>query len=270
MSTVEKAIKKELIEETGWLIINRPESKNAISIEMWRAIPEAVSQLHAQGARAIVITGTDACFAAGADLKELQAIDGYDKASTFWHAISETLDFIHSFEIPTVAMIDGACIGGGCLLAIACDIRVASTASTFGIPVAKLGIVLDDLSVARLTSLVGPAVASQLLFTGEVVSAEEAEEIGLVNRVTEDSALKETINKLTGAIAGNGYASVREAKRSIRRNQLGLEASGLRPQHESVVVASYLTSDFRQRIDRFNKSIDSTAKSARSAGASEE
>ena len=241
-------IKIELKDDTGLMTIVRPAFKNAISTEMWQAIPELLSILYTKGARSVIIRGSDSCFAAGADLQELKAIDSYQSAFKFWNSIKETLDFVHSFNIPTIALIEGPCLGGGCLLATACDIRLANFESSFAIPIARFGIVLDDETVARLVGLVGPAMAAELLFSGDTISSEEALAIGLINRRLPAQDLEPKALKLAENIAGNGYASVYESKKSIRRAIFQGERSGLNPQHESVVVSSYLTSDFRTRV----------------------
>lgn len=232
----------------GWLTLNRTHYRNAVSKEMWLDLPEKLSRLHDDGAKAVVITGAGGTFASGADRYELNEIDNYAKAQSFWHAIREALNFIHSFELPTIAMVHGPCIGGGLLIAIACDIRLSSTEAIFGVPVAKLGIVLDDENVARLTHLVGPSFAKMMLFTGDNISAGEALDIGLVNKLVQPAELRASVEEMACRIVGNGYGSIIESKRSVRRSLSEGGRTGLLPQHETVVVSSYLTSDFRSRI----------------------
>lgn len=244
-------IQTEIADGIGWITINRPGFRNAVSIDMWDAIPQKLSDLHDAGAKVIVFSGAGSNFASGADLEELEKIDNYAHAQTFWHAISESLEYVYSFEIPTIAMVDGACLGGGLLLSIACDLRYASNLATFGIPISRLGIVLDDDNIARLTYLVGPSFAKEMLFTGDAISAQEALSIGLVNKVEDVTSLRNTVEKTAKRIVENGYASIIESKRSVRRATSEGARSGLLPQHETVVVSSYLTSDFRNRIKRF-------------------
>ncbi len=241
----------EIVDGIGWLTLNRPGYRNAISQDMWRAIPEKLSNMHDAGVKVVVICGAGSNFASGADLEELEQIDNYARAQNFWHALSEALDYVYAFELPLIAMIDGACIGGGLLLSIACDMRYASNNATFGVPVARLGIVLDDANIARLTYLVGPSFAKEMLFTGDTITAQEAHHIGLVNKLEDVTSLKNTVEKTAKRIIENGYASIIESKRSVRRATSEGARSGLLPQHETVVVSSYLTSDFRTRIKRF-------------------
>ncbi|MBK9142846.1 MAG: enoyl-CoA hydratase/isomerase family protein [Candidatus Melainabacteria bacterium] len=241
-------IRTEMKDDCGWLTINRPDCRNAITSRMWQSISEKISALHGEGARLVVIRGSGSCFAAGADLGELASIESYKDAHSFWQPIKETLDFIAGLEIPTIALIDGPCLGGGCLLATACDLRFASTGSTFGIPVARMGIVLDDDSIARLTAIVGPSRALELLYCADTISGERAEAIGLVNRCVPPYELDKLVELVVAQISQNAFGSIREAKRSVRRALFSGDATGLLPQHESVVISSYLTSDFRRRI----------------------
>jgi enoyl-CoA hydratase/carnithine racemase len=234
----------------GRLTISREERRNAISTSMWSCIPEYLAELKEKGARVMVLTGSNSCFASGADIEDLKVIADLKGATKFWHAIRDCLQFIYTFPLPVIAMIDGPCIGGGCLLATACDFRIASSNSVFGIPVAKLGIVLDDASVLRLVHLIGPAQASLMLYTGNVVDAARAMQLGLINDVLPEDKLESGVKEICNSIASNAYGSIFESKRSIRRAcTAGHEdMSDLLPQHESVVLASYLTSDFKQRV----------------------
>lgn len=241
-------IKTELKDNTGWLSINRPEAKNAISTKMWQAIPQLIGSLYSDGARSIVIQGTDNCFGSGADLEELQAIDSYKSAFQFWNSIKETLEFIWSLEVPTIAKIDGPCLGGACLLATACDLRFASDMASFAVPTSKFGIVLDDDTVHRIVSLVGPAKAAELLYTGDTITSEQAKLIGLINDCLDTKTLEAKVLAIATQLNKNSFGSIYECKKSIRRAVFQQETSGLTPQHESVAVSSYLTSDFKNRV----------------------
>lgn len=232
----------------GWLTISREERRNAISTSMWSAIPECLSELKDKGARVMVLTGSNSCFASGADIEDLKVIADLKGATKFWHAIRDCLQFIYTFPLPVIAMIDGPCIGGGCLLATACDFRIASESSTFGIPVAKLGIVLDDGSVSRLVDLIGPAQTSLMLYTGNVVDAKRALQLGLINDTMPSDKLEASVKEICDTITSNAYGSIFESKRSIRRACTAGAECDLLPQHESVVLASYLTSDFKTRV----------------------
>ena len=159
-------IRYELKELVGLVFIDRPEFRNALSTAMWRALPVVLDSLKTSGARAIVLGGAGGAFASGADLTELKELRTSEQANEFWSAIEDCLNFVSNFSLPVVAMIDGACVGGGCLLASACDLRYASERATFAVPVARLGIILDDASIARLVSILGDSFTRQMLFYG--------------------------------------------------------------------------------------------------------
>lgn len=243
-------IHTELSGSAGYLIINRPESQNAMTKAMWEAIVPALEELKKWGARVIVIKGTGSAFCAGADLTELAQIEGEEAASAQWNSIKYALDELKAFALPTVAMINGACMGGGCLLAMACDLRYAAKPARFSIPISRLGIVLDDSNILRLISLVGPAVASEMLYTGVSISSAEAEMVGLINRALNPEDLTLYINEICNAISENGQASIFEAKCSIARILSHAHPEGALASFDDQtrVVGSYLSSDFQERI----------------------
>lgn len=243
-------IHTEMSGSAGYLIINRPESHNAMTKAMWDAIVPALEELKNWGAHVIVIKGTGKAFCAGADLTELAQIDGEETANEQWNSIKYALDELKAFALPTVAMINGACMGGGCLLAMACDLRYASKPARFSIPIARLGIVLDDSNILRLISLVGPAVASEMLYTGVSISSAEAEMVGLINRALDPEDLPLYINEICNAIYENGTASIFEAKCSIARILSHAHPEGALASFDDQtrVVESYLSADFQERI----------------------
>lgn len=234
-------------ESSGSITLNRPDFHNAISRQMWRQLPDVLKSLKDEGAKVVVFTGAGSSFASGADVGELERLDSYAGAREQWHAIRDSLNFLWSFELPTIAMVNGPCLGGGCLLALACDLRYASESSSFGIPVARLGIVLDDANIARLLAAVGPSAGKELLFTGATISSARALEMGLVNAVADQDMLAETVNKVAGQIAANASISMREAKLSVNRALCGLSAT---TQDEEIVIGSYLGPEFKERIGK--------------------
>jgi len=231
---------------TGVVTLNRPETKNAITTEMWKALPAVLQALKNSGARVIVLTGTGKVFASGADLSELSALQGSEEAKEFWTAIEECLKKIWRFDLPVIAMINGACVGGGCLLATACDLRYAARCATFSIPVARLGIVLDDESIKRLVSIVGDSFARQLLFSAMSVDSDEAERCGLVNKTFADCQLKGEVMRIADSISSNDGSSVSAAKRSLTRIR---EAVSINADDETAaIIESYLNPQLRARV----------------------
>jgi enoyl-CoA hydratase/carnithine racemase len=166
--------------------LNRPAKRNALSQAMWEAICAALDEAAADpDVRAFVFTGLPGVFCAGADLS---ALKGEDRAAAArYRAVSlRGYDSVRDYPLPTVAVIDGLCIGGGNNLALACDIRLASPRASFAIPAVRHGIVYDRPTVTRLVELMGSGRASHLLFTAGRIDAARAAETGLVDILTDD------------------------------------------------------------------------------------
>ncbi len=216
---------------------------------MWRSIPDLLEMMCRNNAAVIIIRGNGGVFAAGADLAELELLRTIEEAEDNWNAISNALMAVAECPVPTIASIDGACIGGGCLLAIACDLRYATDRSVFGVPVAKLGIVLDDGSVKRLAALVGAATAREMLMRGNMISAAQAAGRGLINEfVADGTELTELLERVTTELLENSPPSIEASRRSIGR-VCGLNSFPTM-EDPSCIVESYLTDDFRARVAR--------------------
>jgi enoyl-CoA hydratase len=196
-----KNIRVEIDEGIGILTINRPEVRNALDYETWDEIREAVREFGiSQEVKVVIITGAGGkAFASGADIRALQARTPLEQANS---TLMDTLGVIANLPKPVIAAIDGFALGGGCELSMACDIRVASKKSKFGQPEVNLAIIPGGGGTQRLQRLVGIGKAKELIFTGDIISADEAERIGLVQKVVEDgegavlSAAKEMANKI--------------------------------------------------------------------------
>jgi len=184
--------------ETWWL--NRPASRNALSLEMWASLVEnstrVTSDLHV---RVVVIRGRGHHFSAGADIVGLGRALAADTTSSSYRATNAAAESaVASLPMPVIAAIDGACIGGGVQLALACDLRIATTRASFAVTPAKLGIAYPASAVQRLVAIVGPARASELLLTGDTIDAATALEHGVVTRVVDD--LEASVNALIATL----------------------------------------------------------------------
>ena len=165
---------------------NRPEVRNAIDYEGWRELHRIATELASHDdVRVVVFTGSgDAAFSAGADIKDFDAYRQNSKqARHYAEAFEGAVDAIEAIPQPTICSIKGSCVGGGCELSMAADIRIAADNGRFGIPAARLGILIGYQEMRRLVNLVGPGNANYLLLSGRLVDAEEALRIGLVSRV---------------------------------------------------------------------------------------
>jgi len=203
------------------LSIDRPDKRNAITLAMWETLPDLLADLAAlDGLRVLVVTGEGSSFSAGADVRELHGV--YAEASRA-RAYQETNvaaeSSLAAFPHPTVAAIRGACVGGGCQLAVACDIRIAADDAKFGITPAKFGIVYPLEPTARLTRLIGPARAKYLLYSAELIDAGRALTYGLVDEVVAAAALDDRVRSFARTIASRSPQTVGAAKAVI--NALG-------------------------------------------------
>ena len=199
------------------IIFNRPHVRNAISTAMWRELPRLVRRLHAERSiRCLVLSGAGGkAFAAGADLGELPRFTEPRTAREYEGLVVRALDGLLRCPIPVIAMVRGHAIGGGCHLAMACDLRMAGESAQFGIPAAKLGAAVSPGVVGRLVALVGPAVAKEMLFSGKPLPARRALAVGLVNQVVPDDQLESVTLALVHEIAAAAPLTVRHAKQAV-------------------------------------------------------
>lgn len=200
------------------LTINRPAKRNAMSYDMWSALPGLMASVEADDAvRVLVIRGGDH-FSAGADIAEFSTLrSGADGAARYGEAVHAGERAIVSLSKPTIAAVHGFCVGGGCEIALACDMRLAAADARFGITPAKLGIIYSFTSTKQLVDVVGPAWAKQILFSGELIDAEVALRIGLVNEVHPAASLDGRVKELASVIAARSQVSVRGAKAIVGR-----------------------------------------------------
>jgi enoyl-CoA hydratase len=203
----------------GWITFNHPERRNAVSLEMWRALGDAMEALEADEAvRVVVLTGAGGkAFVAGADISEFEAHRANSAQLESYGEISgRGFRALSACTKPVIAMIRGYCIGGGLVIALAADLRFATSASRFGVPAAKLGLGYDYPGVAALARLVGPARTADILYSARQLSADEALRCGLVEFVVEDGELEERVREYASAITENAPLTIRAVKASLK------------------------------------------------------
>ncbi|CUB00063.1 enoyl-CoA hydratase [Pannonibacter indicus] len=191
---------------TGWLVIANEKRRNAMTLEMWRTLPAAVSALEAErDVRAIILRGAGSeTFCAGADISEFEETRKNAKAARAYEDINlAAFEALKACRKPVIAMIRGHCLGGGFGLAASCDLRLASHGSSFGIPAARLGIAYPPAALMDVAALIGPARTRELIFTARRIEAGEALHWGFLNQLLEDSALEAAARKLAAMIAQN-------------------------------------------------------------------
>lgn len=219
MSDRMKTIIFEKNKDVCKIILNRPESLNAISTEMLQEIDKTVDEINLdKGVRAVIVTGSGKAFCAGADVKELAAKTSAD-AAKFSEYGKKVFSKIEDSKKMFVAAINGYALGGGNELAMACDIRIASELAKFGQPEINLGIMPGFGATLRLPLLVGMAKAKELMTLGKLIDAQEAERIGLVNKVVKHENLLEEVGKICEEIAKKSGLAIELLKKTVKNPQ---------------------------------------------------
>jgi enoyl-CoA hydratase len=212
MSITYSILRFENLGHTGIVYINRPEALNALNTLFFKEMDDLLDQIALEKElRALIITGEGKAFAAGADIAEMVHMDK-DAGTAFSGIGQDVFSKIESLKIPVIAAINGFALGGGMELALACDIRIASAKAKFGQPEVNLGLIPGYGATQRLPRLIGMANALYLLITAEVIDANEALRLGIIQRVTEPDQLIPAAIALAGLIASKGSQSVTKIK----------------------------------------------------------
>lgn len=194
---------------------NNPERHNALSVDMWEAVPPLLAQAETdERVRLVVFSGAgEKAFVSGADISQFEDMRAAREAVARYEAMAEqALMGIYNFSKPTLACIRGYCIGGGVNVAMSCDLRIAASDAVFSIPAARLGLGYRYSALKNLVDLVGPGVAKDLFFTARRISAAEAREVGLISRVCAPDQLPALLAEYTQALAANAPLTVRAGK----------------------------------------------------------
>jgi len=218
MNTGNEHIKLEKKKGIGIIMLNRPEVRNALNRKMIHELGDAFTGLENDPQiRSIIITGNKD-FCAGADIKEMNAIKP-EEIETFCRWGHKVFDQLEGMGKPVIAAITGFALGGGCELALACDIRIAGESAKLGQPEVNLGLIPGFGGTQRLSRLVGIARAKEMILTGKIINAKEAASIGLVNRVVKDEELMIAVEEMAQVIAQKAPIAVKMAKKLINENQ---------------------------------------------------
>lgn len=199
----------------GFITINRPEVRNALNSETLKEMVFALKELEQDDSvGCVVFTGKgEKSFAAGADIGQLIEKTSLDALSK--SGMQETYDLIENYSKPTIAMINGFALGGGCELAMSCDIRIASSNAKFGLPELNLSIIPGAGGTQRLSRLVGKGKALEMILTGKIINADEALRIGLISEVVEYKDLSKKVDEVAEQILAKGPLAVKLAKIAV-------------------------------------------------------
>ena len=247
---ITKDARVEVADGVLTLTFDRPAARNAMTFDMYQALEDASRRANEdEDVRAMVVTGAGGAFVAGTDIAQFQTFSTAQHAYDYEDRMDRVLGALEAVRRPTIAAIGGATTGGGLAIAAACDLRVATSAATFGMPIARtLGNCLSLANLARISSLVGLARAKELIFTARIIDAHEARAIGLVHEVVADpDALTARVAELARTTSGFAPLTLwatKEGLRRLRDRMLGEDAHDL-------VALCYTSEDFREGVRAF-------------------
>lgn len=241
------ALLSEVIDGVGWLRVDNPQRRNAMTLAMWRAIPEQIRRFEREGVRVVVLTGTgDKAFISGADISEFaQVRNTPEDVQAYEAAVSAAEAALSDTFLPTIAAVNGLCYGGGLGLAGSCDLRFAARSARFCMPAARLGLGYGLAGVQAFLNLLGPAALKEVFFTGEPFDAEHAQRIGFVQRVYADDAFLEGVTERAQVIAANAPLTLRALKSAIHALQAPGDAS-LEARALAAVQACFDSDDYQE------------------------
>jgi len=232
------------------VVLNRPQKRNAVTFAMWQRLPELFAEFEQdRQLKVLVLRGAgDRAFSAGADISEFETLRASSEGSQAYNVAAEHAQTaLAALAKPTIALVRGACVGGGCGLALSCDIRFGDRSAVFAITPARLGLVYPVGVTKRLVDLVGPAQAKAILYTGMKIDAERAYELGLVNDLFDD--LETDTLAFAGTITARAQYSVRSTKRIVN-----LISDGLADENDETVAlrdGAFDTEDYREGVRAF-------------------
>lgn len=234
------------------LTFNRPEARNAMTWEMYEALVDACERVdHDPAIRVLVFRGAGGkAFVAGTDIAQFQDFKNREDGLKYEERLDHVLDRLERVTKPTIAQVEGVAAGGGCAIALTCDLRVATPEATFGIPIARtLGNCLSGASYSRLLDVMGPGAVKDMLFTGRLIGGAEGRDLGIVHRLVAAPEIAATVSALAAEIAANAPLTLRATKEMIRRILARRRlAAG---DDADMVEMCYTSADFREGVTAF-------------------
>lgn len=233
------------------LRLNRPDKRNALNLAMWLRLIELLAEAEADpSVRLLIVTGEGPAFAAGADIDEMKAVfDDPKAADSIAEVTSQSQRALHRFPKPTIAMIRGACVGGGCGIALCCDLRFGDTSAKLGITPGKLGLVYSLADTKRLIDAVGVSNAKDILYTGRILAADEAQTLGLLDRLCADDQLESEVHAFADRVCAASQYSAEATKKIAHMILDGAEEDT--PETRALFVDAFSGDDFREGFEAF-------------------
>ncbi len=232
------------------ITLARTDAKNALTWEMYDALVDACDAVPGSGARVVIIRGSGGAFSAGTDIRQFDALKTGADGIAYEQRIGAVIARVEALDVPTIALVDGPAIGGGCAIAVACDLRVASEAATFGVPVARtLGNCLSVENLARLVDLIGVGRTTEMMLTGRLVSADQALEWGLVTKVLPAAEVETETMALALELSRRATSTVVATKALLRR--LGAHRRPPPGACDDLIAACYGSADFQEGVAAF-------------------
>ena len=236
----------------GWIVLNRPEARNALTFAMYDGLARICTGVPNDGSvKAIIVTGAgDKAFAAGTDIAQFRSFTTPADALDYEETMEGVLTAVEQCRVPTIAAVHGACTGGGGGIAAACDLRLCSDGLKFGFPIARtLGNCLSSANLMRLTSLMGAGRTRELLFTARLMEADEAHRIGLVSEVLENrEALLLRAEELAVQMSKLAPLTLRATKEAMRRLR---DTQQMLTTDHDLVEMCYMSADFKEGLEAF-------------------
>jgi enoyl-CoA hydratase/carnithine racemase len=251
-ATVVQTITEKLVAKKeggiGWIVFNNPARHNAVSLDMWQALT-TVLNAYAEDpeVRVVILKGAgEKAFVAGADISQFKEKRSSPDAVKFYNATAdESGEALRNCPKPTVAMVRGYCIGGGTGIAVSCDIRIASDDARFGVPAAKLGLGYRYAGIKRLVDVVGPSFAAEIFYTGRQFTAEEALQMGLINRLVPVAELEQHTADFANTLVNNAPLTIASVKRALL--ECGKDAANRDLEScQKMVDACYASEDYKE------------------------
>ncbi len=237
-------------DQVGWLTLNRPNTRNAMTFSMYEGVADLCVQPLSDLPRALVITGAgDRAFAAGTDISQFLDFHSEDDVFAYEARMSAVLSLIERCPIPTIAAIRGACTGGGAAIAAACDLRIGGPSAVFGVPIARtLGNCLSLDNYRRIAAIIGSSRLKEIMFRARLVGATESLAIGWLHEIVEsDDGLLDATAKVAAELIELAPLTLRATKRALLHIRDGFDEELGR----DLVSMCYLSNDFKEGVDAF-------------------